>query len=671
MRNLLILALSLAMGCGASFDDGAPVVLSSPDGHNEIRLWAHPLAYEVSRDGVTLVKKTEIGMKVDGNCLGSNVTAKCEIVKGARSGEVSPLAYKKDKINLEANELFLDFGDWGVRAVARNDGVAYRFETKLGGEIKVECEKAPLTIPSPDTVVWYNRTGDFGQEESIPDATKASEIRLYDNGSRNCGGTSLLYLPLAYSVGGKSVAVTESDVYDYPIWNFSEVKTSATNATLVSTFARWPKVTIHDGRGATLDKGGRFIKIKEFADYLTITAGTRTFPWRVFVLTDHPTKFCESDIVYALATPAVEQDFSWVKPGKATWEWWNCNDNHGGSGCTTKIYERFIDFAADNGIEYLIMDEGWSKQLNIWEMHPNIDTPHLIEYAGQKGVGIILWMAWAQIYGDEERVAEHFSKLGAKGFKVDFMDRGDADVTRFLERFAAACAKYKMVVDYHGVYRPVALHRKYPNVLNYEGIHGLENAKWHEGDDRGMMSSDVDAFYLRLTAGPMDYTPGAMINHPIGSDYRGSGKTPGSIGTRCRQLAMMILYEAPLQMLCDSPTNYEKNRETFDFMAKVPVVWEDVRGLNGEPHSYIIAARKSRDGSWYAAGLTDVNAREVELDTSFLGEGEWKAEIFSDAADADISPMHYNHQQVRTVSSGEKIPFKMAKGGGFAVKFTK
>jgi alpha-glucosidase len=318
-------------------------------------------------------------------------------------------------------------------------------------------------------------------------------------------------------------------------------------------------------------------------------------------------------------------------------------------------------------LEYVIFDEGWSESLNIWKYGPVVDVPYLIDYANKKGVGIILWMAWAQVYGDEDRVAEHFAKLGAKGFKVDFMDRGDAEVACFLEKFAAACARHRMIVDYHGVYRPVGLSRMYPNVLNYEGVHGLEYMKLSRDED--MMANDVAAFFLRMTAGQMDYTPGAMDNYKIG-DYRGDGTNPGSVGTRCHQMALMALYEAPLQMLSDSPTKYEKNMECFAFMAKTPVVWDDTIGLGGCPESFAAAARKAKDGSWYVAGITNKEARDFAFKTCFLGSGAWKAEIFRDAEDANESPAKYVHE-TKTVKAGEVVKFHMAPGGGFIVHFTK
>jgi alpha-glucosidase len=363
-------------------------------------------------------------------------------------------------------------------------------------------------------------------------------------------------------------------------------------------------------------------------------------------------------------------DFSWVRPGKVAWDWWNDFDNKGvENGCTTAGYKRFIDFAAKTGVEYVIMDEGWSEDLNIWKFNPKVDVPEVIRYGKEKGVDIILWMAWAQIVGDEEKVASHFAKLGAKGFKVDFMDRGDALVERFLWDFAEACAKNRLVVDYHGAHRPTGMSRAYPNVLNYEGIHGLECMKWFKPGRYDMMANDVRACYLRMSAGPLDYTPGAMDNYVIGQ-YKGNNTNPGSEGTRCHQMAMMVVYEAPLQMLSDSPTKYERNMECFSFMAKVPTTWADTLGLGGTPDTFFAVARQAHDGAWYAAAIGGASAQDVTVDTKFLGAGEWKAKVFRDAADSDTAPTHYVHE-TKTVKAGDALTFRLAPGGGFAVKMSK
>ena len=661
MEKRPILAFAAAMLAAGAF--AAPEAVTASFAGNEIRLYSNPLSYEVAKDGTVLVARTPIGVSLDGKSLekGARFVARST---GSESGTVAVPVYKKAAVDGECRWSLVDFDDFAVRLVARRDGVAYRIELKKPGTI--DGELADVTVPN-GARCWFNRTprSRLGCEETVPEFADASALKTDPKAA--------FYLPFAYSAGGKTVAVTESDVRAYPAWYFGDVEQTGAGARLRSLFARYPKTTDRVGgwgRETGLKKGGRWVRVKERESFIARADAPRALPWRVFALADSPAKLCEADIVYALAAPADKgADFSWVKPGKVAWDWWNDFDNKGtAKGCTTEGYKRFIDFAAKTGVEYVIFDEGWSEALNIWKYSPRVDVPHLIDYAKKKGVGIILWMAWAQVYGEEEKVAEHFSKLGAKGFKVDFMDRADAEVAVFLERCAAACARHRLLLDYHGVYRPVGLHRRFPNVLNYEGIHGLEQMKWGRVD-KDMCHNDVAAFFLRLTAGPMDYTPGAMDNYRTGS-YKGNGRDPGSVGTRCHQMALMALYEAPLQMLCDSPTKYEKNMECFGFMSRTPVVWDATVGLGGCPETFAAAARRAKDGSWYAAAITNRDARDFELKTCFLGEGEWRAEIFRDAPESGDEPARYVHE-MKSVKAGDALKLKMAPGGGFVVRFSK
>ena len=670
MKKLLLTVLAAAAlgGCSIFDIDSPAVTLTSPDGRNEIRLWTRPLAVAVSRDGVELVAKSEIDLEIDGRDVSDVAGAKKPAVtrRSETGAEPSPV-YKKATLDLTGEFAKVAFGDCGVELSARNDGVAYRFYSAKGGEIVVEGEKAELKLP-PAARCWYNETGSFGCEETVPQAAD-------DFASLSSGTNKFIYLPFVAVTQGKTVAIMESDVFDYPILNFTkEARQGDDGDALEAKLAGFPKKTHRAGdwsRKVVWDRPGRWVVVDEHADFLVKTAGTRTFPWRVFALVDEPSKLCEADVVNALARPAAkDRDFSWVRPGKVAWEWWNDFDHKGvKDGCTTATYKRFIDFAAKTGVEYVIMDEGWSENLNIWKFNPKVDVPEVIRYGKEKGVGIILWMAWGQIVGDEEKVASHFAKLGAKGFKVDFMDRGDAVAERFLWDFAEACYRNKMLVDYHGAHRPTGMSRAYPNVLGYEGIHGLECMKSFKSGQYDFMANDVRACFLRMSAGPIDYTPGAMDNYVIGQ-YKGSFTNPGSEGTRCRQMAMMAIYEAPLQMLSDSPTKYEKNMECFSFMSKVPTTWADTVGLGGCPDSYFAVARKTHDGAWYAAAMTNKDARDWTLDTSFLGAGSWKMEIFRDAADADKAPTHYVHE-TKTVTAGEKLALHFAPGGGFVARFSK
>jgi len=662
LGKVLVVALMAASGCrmlpiGESRDS-----VFSPDGRNEIRLYSSPLSYEVLRDGVTLVARTPIDLVVDGKGLDTGKAWDCVVWSETRNQKVATPVYKKAAVDLSDNSKFFNFGGkWGVDLVARNDGVAYRFTTNFGGKIKVTDEVADITIPRSDATCWVHFL-----TRSVSEQNSAQTLAADDLVNRMPKQLQRMYMPFSYTTGGKTVVATDSDVRDYPVWNFEGVSaTEAGGQRLKHYFYQFPTNSV---------KRSRFVVVKKRGDYLVETEGARTFPWRTFSLADSPVKVVESDLVYALAAPAAKgTDFSWVKPGKVMWDWWNDWNLKGAGvdfkwGCNTKTYEYYIDFASKHGLEYVIFDEGWSEKLNIWKCHPNVDVPHLIEYAKKRNVGIILWLAWAQAYGDEAHVAEHFAKMGVVGFKVDFIDRSDADALRFMEKFAAECAQRKLLVDYHGCTHPTGLQRKYPNIINHEAIRGLEGMKFYSAKNPYIIENDLKCVFTRLTCGFMDYTPGAMDNYPVG-EYQGDYGNPGSVGTRARQMAMMALYEAPLQMLCDTPAKYAKNPECFGFMSRVPTVWSDTVGLGGDPDSHVAVARKAYDGSWYVSGLNAFKPVNCAFDCKFLGAGKWTAEIFRDAPDCATKPTNYV-REVKDVDAATKFDFGLAPAGGFVMKFT-
>ena len=373
-------------------------------GENALRLYAKPLAYEVMRGGKTLVPKTGIGICIDGKWLGDGALPR-EVVRGESAEEkVAAPVYKKGLVDLRRVEKLADFGDFAIRIVAREDGVAYRFEPAKGGI--VTDERADVTLPKTARC-WFCRTSrtTIGCEEAVPEFADATALAT--------DPCKAFYLPFAYSAEGKSVAVLETALHDYPVWNFGDVAATDAGIRLSSLFAKYPRTTHRvanpDGwhNRRTVETGGRWVCVDETEDFIAKVHPARPLPWRVFVLADAPAKLCEADIAYALATPnsstpnSSTHNFSWVKPGKVAWDWWSAFDNKGAArGCTTETYRRFIDFAASNGVEYVLLDEGWSEKLDIWKCSPSVDVPAIIEYADKKGVGVILWMAWAQVYGD-------------------------------------------------------------------------------------------------------------------------------------------------------------------------------------------------------------------------------------------------------------------------------
>ena len=646
----------------------------SPDGLNEIRLTTEPtLAYQVLRGGTALTEPSAIALEVAGKPLmgGAGLKAK-DVAQADRAGKVASPIYKKASVDETARGLKVSFGDWAVELIARDDGVAYRFVTAFGEkEITVVSERADVTFASGDQEIWAAPNFGAGAKDPLQNSweSRYTKHRVAD-APRDLSvlTNGLWYAPvtLVYP-DGKAMCVQESDLWSYPGWNFQG---GADGRTLKALFGRYPKKTIYSTWGEPdSTERLRYQRILEREDFLAKTKGTRTFPWRVFTLAGSLAKLVESDIVYALAAPNAIGDFSWVRPGKVSWDWW-CRWNLTGvdfkAGVNTRTYEHFIDFAARNGIEYVIFDEGWSRKLRILEINPEVDVPHLIKYANARGVGIVLWAAWSQFHGRIEEVVSHYAEMGAKGFKVDFMDRDDQAAMEFLQEFAAVCARHRMVVDYHGMSKPAGFSRTYPNVLNFEGIQGLEFLKSRRSEYFPEM--DCTHVFTRLLAGAADYTPGAMRNFCRGC-YDPHPFTPGSYGTRVHQMALMTLFDAPLEMLCDSPSLYEANRDCLGFMSALPVTWDDTVALGGEMDAYAALARRKGD-SWYAAAICGWKGRTATIDTSFLGAGEWTAEIFCDGPNADRDAV--DHLQVKkTVKAGEKLTAVLAPGGGWTARFDK
>jgi len=646
----------------------------SPNGVNEIRLLTEPvLSYEVISAGKVRVTPSPMAITVAGKPVmgGAGLKATGTAVTDRKGTVASPI-YKKASVDETAKGLCVSFGDWSVELVARDDGVAYRFATAFADpEVTVLSERADVAFASPDQVVYAAPNSYAGADDPLQNSWEGvyRKRRVADAPKDFSVPTNgLWYAPLTFTYGdGAAMCVQESDLWDYPGWNFQG---AGDGRTLKGLFAAYPKRTAYSNWGKRyFETRLRYQRVLEREGYLAKTSGTRTYPWRVFQLAQKLAKLCEADIVYALASPNAIGDVGWVKPGKVSWDWW-CNWNLTGvdfrAGINTRTYEHFIDFASRHGVEYVIFDEGWSKQLNLLEINPDVDVPHLVQYAARRNVGIILWAAWSQFHGRIEELVTRYGSMGVKGFKVDFMDRDDQASMNFLREFAAICAKHRLVVDYHGMSKPAGFNRTYPNVLNFEGVHGLECLKGRALDYFPEM--DCTLVFTRLLAGPADYTPGAMRNHCRGR-YAPGSFTPGSCGTRVHQMALMTMFEAPLEMLCDSPTLYEANRPCLDFMASLPVVWDDVVALDGEMDAYAALARRKGE-TWYAAAICGWNGRQAKIDTSFLKEGDWQAEIFADGINADRDAVDYS-RVTKTVRAGEPIEARLMPGGGWTARFTK
>lgn len=636
--------------------------VTSPDGKNSIKLDANgkSMTIQVFRNGKAMLAPSEIGMRIAGHpAFGPGAKSIGQKARAINETIATPI-YKKSQIVNRANENTISFaGGFAVTLHAADDGVAYRFETALKDKkVKVLHEKFDLTFNSPETEVytayeWGHQPDPLQNAwESIYFARKVKNI---------CSGADskhITYLPMTMVGKDGVMVITESDLRDYAGMNFDHA--SANPATLSSRMA---KASVRKEEKCD----GRYSRVTKREGYLVETDGTRTYPWRVFMLADKVEKLLENDRVYALAAPSRIADTSWIKPGMVQWDWWNDWNISGvnfRAGCNTETYKHYIDFAAKYKIPYVILDEGWAENLNIYRIRKEVDVKQLIAYGKERGVGIVLWCAWSQLIDREEDACKMFARLGAVGLKIDFMDRDDAYVVNFLEKVAEIAAKYRMLVDYHGMFKPTGMSRTYPNIINYEGVHGLEQLKWERDSD--FPRNDCVLTFTRMAAGPMDYTPGAMINCTK-ADFKAVFGNPRSQGTRAHQMALMALFESPLQMLCDNPTHYRQNDECFRFMAATPTVWDETIGLESTMEKNAAVARRKGD-VWYISVIGNWNAQKLSFKLPFLPQ-KFNAEIFRDGINADRNAEDYVHEN-RMMTNRDTLKVELAPGGGFVARIT-
>ncbi|MCE1199974.1 MAG: glycoside hydrolase family 97 protein, partial [Marinilabiliales bacterium] len=448
------------------------------------------------------------------------------------------------------------------------------------------------------------------------------------------------------------IGITEADLFDYPCL-FLEA--NGDNGFL----SKYPHVILKSE-----PKGDRSLKNIEEADYIAKTQGTRNFPWRVFMISTEDARLVENQMVYLLSRENKLTGTEWIHPGLVAWDWWNENNLYGvdfKSGLNTDTYKYFIDFASSHKIPYIILDEGWSAgTTDIKHPNPELNLQELLAYGKSKNVDIILWCLWNVLDADMTAILDLYAQWGVKGIKVDFMARSDQYMVNFYERTAKACADRKLLVDFHGAFKPSGMARAYPNIINHEGVKGMENCKWSK---EITPEHDVTLCFTRMLAGPMDFTPGAMVNKNA-KEYTISFSHPMSQGTRCHQLAMYVCYDAPLQMLNDSPSNYYKEPESASFISSMPTVWDQTKVVDAKVGDYILMARQKGD-NWYLGAMTDWTARTLQIDLSFLSEGTYAVEIMQDGVNAEVSGNDYK-RIVKQVTKADKLTVPMAKGGGWA-----
>ena len=558
--------------------------LESPSSRLEVRIaQTDGIQYSVLLRGKEVVAPSKIDLKIEGQGWLGQQTGEPAAAENSKSETIDFVVPRKYRqLKTKYNELTLKFAD-GTALVFRayDEGVAYRWKTDFPGEIVVEDEIAQFIFPDQPNSWFPEEESIFSHQERVYKYLPLAEI----GPERFCSTGVLIDLK-----DGRKVYISESDLRSYPGMFLRGVGEGKVG--LVGKYAPYALET----QPKSGSPNNRDVPVTKAAPYLAKTSGTRDFPWRVILVTEKDTELVQSEIIFNLAAPVQNADTSWIKPGKVTWDWWNDINVTGVDfrvGVNTDTYKYYIDFAADYGIEYLLIDEGWcADSSDVFSENPNVDIQEIVDYGKKKNVRVLLWVLWNGLDKDLDAALEKFEKLGVAGIKVDFMQRDDQWMVDFYERVARAAAKHHLLVDYHGAYKPTGLRREFPNVMTREGVTGMEQYKW--GDQTTNPEQELVLPFMRMVAGPMDFTPGALTNANKES-WRWNIGHPMSEGTRCHQLAMYVVYESPLQMLCDSPTRYRQETDCMKFLSAVPTVWDDTIALDAKVGDYIAVARRSGD----------------------------------------------------------------------------
>lgn len=640
--------------------------LHSPDQRLKLEITqADKLSFTLADEHGLIVTASEIALRLSDQSAKETSGNKIKKVTRNEVNQTIPSPfYKKASVKDNYHQLKLMYKDYAVVFRAYNNGIAYRFESFKKTDYIIENEIADFLFEKDiNLFAPYVSPRNRGKSIHFEKQFFSSFENVYTHAAVSAfNPDSLLLLPVMAEPGnGRKLLITEVNLESYP---GMYLHASKGKSGLSAAFAPYPKEVQQGGHNMLQ------LLVESRESYIAKVSGTRNFPWRVLGVFMQDADILNSDLVYQLADESRIKDISWIKPGKVAWDWWNTWNISGvdfRSGVNTETYQYYIDFAASQGIEYVILDEGWAvnKKADLMQVVPEIDLKAIINYAETKGVGIILWAGYYAFERDMENICRHYRDMGVKGFKIDFMDRDDQPMTEFIYKAAEICARYHMLADFHGMYKPTGLQRTFPNVLNIEGVFGLEQLKWSNED---MVTYDVTFPFIRMFAGPVDYTQGAMRN-AIKSNFRAVFTEPMSQGTRCRQLAQYVVFESPLNMLCDNPTNYLKEPLCTGFIAQVPTVWDETVALSGEVSKYISIARRKGD-VWYAGGLTNWKQRDMEIDFSFLPQGIYGLELFRDGINADKVAMDFKYEKL-TMQAGEKLKIHLAPGGGFAMRIVK
>ena len=652
---LAILSLLLLIGNASFAAKEKKYVLSSPDGTLKVEISAgNELVYQVMHGNDTILSHSNIGLVLEnGTIVGKTPRITGERRRKIKDNIESPF-YRFKEFVATGNELDLKLkGGFGIIFRAYNEGVAYRFYTTQSSDIIIKEEQAEFNFKEDYTAYLPYTTND-----KQPMAMAFQNV--YDITPLSKAQPKLAFLPVTVDCGSVKLTLLESDLEAYP---GMFVQSQQGKYGLKGVFAPYPaKTDFYPWRKQEY--------VTETTDFISRSRGSRSYPWRVLAITEKDTDMPVNNLVYALASPNRIGDTSWIKTGKVAWDWWNDWNLKGvpfKAGINMDTYKYYIDFASRNGLEFIVLDEGWydPKSGDMLTVIPELDLPELIAYGKSKGVEIVLWTVFNVLDSQLEAACKKYADMGIKGFKVDFLDRDDQTAVEMVYRIAEMTARYKLTLDLHGIYKPTGINRTYPHIINFESVFGMEEVKWTDIKNN-MPLYDVTFPYIRMMAGPVDYTPGAMRN-ATKADWRAMYYTPASMGTRCHQLAAYIVHDSPFTMLCDAPTNYLNEQECVDFIASLPVEVDSTFIASGELGKYIVTVRK-KDVNWYIGGMTNWDERDVQLDFSFLPEGvSYTAVLFKDGVNANKQAEDYRKETI-CINKDSRLTLHLASGGGFAMK---
>ncbi len=639
--------------------------VKSPDGKLQADVNVDKnIMFSLFVDEKPVVENVVISMNTDRGDMGKN----SKLVKTTYSTNDSMLKTVfgiTSEIKDQYNQLELDFNTFKVLFRAYDDALAYRFVSNFGsGKMKVFSETLSLPVDEKSQIITQFARDDMTSYEELFKRAKISDVAKEH---------SVIMPTLITKKNSPTLAIVESDVQAYPMIRFVKGKDNCLKPYII----KYPKTfKAPSGFGKNF-----MIAYDTFEDYIAYTEATRTFPWRAFVVARSDADLVVNTTVYKLAEASRILDTSWISTGLCVWEWWNdwCVEGVDfKTGVNEQTYRYYIDFASENKIPFILFDAGWLVGSDVGGMKPDIhermidgkpflNVKKLIAYAHSKNVKVVLWCLGQSLNLYTEKSIKLMKEWGADGFKVDFFNRDDQTAMELYYKIARVAAENKMLVDFHGCAKPAGLERTYPNVVNFEAVYGLEQNKWRKKDLAVSPSHNVDLVLVRMLQGPMDYTPGAMRNlnkYNFWPNY----SQPSSMTTRAHQVALYVLFYSPLQMMCDSPSEYRKYQETTDFLSSIPTTWDESKSIDAKIGEYVVLARRKGD-VWYIAGITN-NAKKMKIDLSkVIPEGDYTAEIFRDTVNSNKTPQSYK-LNVKSVSSGESIEVSMAMGGGFVIRLT-